>query len=101
MGGGSSSSHEQTEKSTNLLGSTGKDTIKIHSMNAQSIVNKLDILRVHVSEYKPDILVITESWTHDKVTEGILKIENYELFGRCDRKDTLKAIGGVRGHFCK
>ena len=68
--------------------------IKLISMNAQSVVNKLELLRAQVSELEPDIIAITESWTHSDITEGILKISGYELIGRRDRSDTLKGRGG-------
>ena len=59
-------------------------------MNAQSIVNKIDLLRAYLMENSPDVVVITESWTHDDVTDDFLKIKGYDLLGRCDPKDTLK-----------
>ena len=66
-------------------------------MNAQSIVNKVDLLQIHASEYEPDIIVITESWTHlgpDPITDEVLKIKGYDLIGRRDRKDTKNGRGG-------
>ena len=63
-------------------------------MNAQSVVNKIDLLQAHACELDPDILAITESWAHDEITKEELKIKGYELIGRRDRKDTLKGRGG-------
>ena len=68
--------------------------IKFVFMNAQSIVNKIDLLQTQVCELKPDIIGVTESWTHDEITEEMLKINGYEIIGRRDRKDTLNGRGG-------
>ena len=35
----------------------------------------------------------TECWTNDLVEDGLLKIENYEMIVRKDRKDTLNGRG--------
>ena len=76
------------------LDSRDTGIIKLIHLNADSIVNKTDLLRARVSELKPDIIAITESWTHSEITDGILKIEGYDLIGRRDRTDTLKGRGG-------
>ena len=68
--------------------------IKILFMNAQSVVNKMDLLQTHVSELKPEIVAVTESWTHDDITRSMLKLLGYDLIGRRDRTDTLKGRGG-------
>ena len=68
--------------------------IKFLFMNADSIMNKIDLLQAHVYELEPDIIAITESWTHVEIPDGILKIQGYDLIGRRDRKDTLKGRGG-------
>lgn len=71
-----------------------KTMLKFLFMNADSIMNKIDLLQAHVYELEPDIIAITESWTHEEITDGILKIQGYDLIGRRDRKDTLKGRGG-------
>ena len=48
-------------------------------MNAQSVVNKLDLLQAHAFELEPDILAVTESWTHDEITEGTRSKKRYEI----------------------
>lgn len=68
--------------------------IKILFMNAQSVVNKMDLLQTHVSELKSEIVAVTESWTHDDITRPILKLLGYDMIGRRDRTDTLKGRGG-------
>ena len=44
-------------------------------MNADSIMNKVDLLH----ELGLDIIAITESWTHEEITDGILNIQGYDL----------------------
>ena len=71
-----------------------KGMIKLVFLNADSIVNKIDLLQAHACELEPDILVVTESWTHGDITKAFLKLKGYELIGRCDRTDTLNGRGG-------
>jgi len=59
-------------------------------------VNKIDELKIVVSESDPDIVIITESWCNNNISNSLLKIEGlilcYEL--RLDRNDTANGIGG-------
>ena len=71
-----------------------KGIIKILFMNAQSVVNKMNLLQTHVCELIPDIVAVTESWTHQDITSEILKLHGYEIIGRRDRTDTVKGRGG-------
>ena len=59
--------------------------IKLVFMYADSIVNKIDLLQAHACELEPDILVVTESWTHGDITKAFLKLKGYELIGRYDQ----------------
>ena len=63
------------------------------SLNARSIVNKTDILQATVHNLKPDIIGITESWTHPEMFDLELHLDGYQLF-RCDRSLSSKG-GGV------
>ena len=76
------------------MNSPKEGIVKFLFMNAQSIVNKIDLLQTHVCELKPDIIGITESWTHEDITDGVLKIKGYDLIGRRNRTDTVKGRGG-------
>ena len=73
---------------------SGKPLIKLMYTNAQSIVNKVSILNALVVDNHPDIIAITESWTHTNINEALLTINGYEIVGRSDRVDTLKGRGG-------
>ena len=56
-------------------------------------MNKRDELHIYVAELKPDIIAITESWTHSEISDNEIEIPGYKLF-RQDRTDTHKGRGG-------
>lgn len=66
-------------------------------LNAQSVVNKIDELSCVVSEVKPDIVLITESWCNDNISDAYLGLEGFELQTelRQDRADTGRGPIGV------
>ena len=62
--------------------------------NAQSVIRKMDELRCLAADNKPDMILSTETWTNDTVTDDFLKLQGYETAGREDRKDTAGGRGG-------
>ena len=72
----------------------GQERIKVVFMNAQSICNKMDELRVVAAEDEPDILAICETWTNDTVGNAVLGINDYVIAARRDRNDTVGGRGG-------
>ena len=68
-------------------------TLKCLYLNARSIVNKIDSLAAIVSDIKPDIIGVTESWATDNITDVEISIPGYTLF-RTDRQTDNKG-GGV------
>jgi Reverse transcriptase (RNA-dependent DNA polymerase)/Endonuclease-reverse transcriptase len=70
--------------------------LSILYLNAQSIVRKIDELSFTVSDLKPDIVLITESWCNNEVTNGLLTVPGYNLIPdlRMDREDTAAGVGG-------
>ncbi|KAK2162145.1 hypothetical protein NP493_1538g00003 [Ridgeia piscesae] len=69
--------------------STGHITVhklKVVSVNARSIMNKLDELQCIAVEENPDIICITETWAHKDITDAELNLEGYNLV-RNDRED--------------
>ena len=50
------------------------------------MIQKLDELRSEVTLLKPDIITVTESWTHDGHSDAFLSIDGYELKIRQDRE---------------
>lgn len=67
--------------------------LSIMYLNARSIRNKMDELKIIVSEHKPDIIGVVETWLNDSVFDSEINIENYHLV-RKDRKNDLKSKGG-------
>ena len=72
----------------------GHDTLSILYTNAQSIVGKIDELSCTSSELKPDLILLTETWCNDSVSDAFLSIPDYELHHRLDREDTAGGRGG-------
>ena len=68
--------------------------IQILYTNAQSICNKMDELKAHIVDLSPDIIMITESWTHSGITNAFLTIDGYTIVERHDRQDTTDGRGG-------
>ncbi len=64
--------------------------------NAQSIVKKVDELSCAASEHRPDIILLTETWCHQDISDAFLSIDGYELVPdlRMDRADTAHGRGG-------
>ena len=62
--------------------------------NARSIVNKMQELKVLALTSQPDIIALTESWTHNEISNAYLAIPGYYIAARCDRKDTQNGRGG-------
>ena len=61
--------------------------------NAQSLVNKMNELKT-IAINNPDIVVITETWTNNSISDDFLNINGYDLIERKDRNDTLMGQGG-------
>ena len=68
--------------------------LKIIYTNAQSLIKKIDELKVVAAEKKPDIILLTETWTHEEICNEYLAINGYETTVRKDRKDTGRGRGG-------
>ena len=66
-------------------------TIKCMSANFESMIMKMDELRLRVNELKPDIIFGTETWLKSDVDECIVNVPGYKMF----RKDTAEVRGGV------
>lgn len=62
------------------------------SLNARSLLNKLDELRVIICNIQPDIVCITESWCRPHESDSMYDIQGYNII-RCDRQN--QRGGGV------
>ena len=62
-----------------------RTSLVCYLINARSIVNKLAELTTFVGMHQPDLILITETWLNDDITDAEIKIPGYQLFRR-DRK---------------
>ena len=58
--------------------------------NARSITGKFDDLCVTVGHFKPDMIMVTETWLGKDFSSDLLTIPHYELF----RSDRVNRRGG-------
>ena len=60
-------------------------------MNARSIRNKLDELRLRIDDKQPDLVIINETWLDDSIDSSFLRVPKYDLL----RKDRDQMGGGL------
>ena len=77
-------------------GEIGGGGLKALYLNAQSLLSKLPDLEATACDIKPDLILVTESWCNEKISDNIIKIKGYEIVTdlRKDRADTTNGIGG-------
>ena len=68
---------------------------KMLYLNARSILSKLDLLKTHVWDNKPELIAVCESFTNSDIGDALLGIEGYEIISRKDGRDTTN--GRTRG----
>ena len=71
-------------------------SLKILSMNCNSIIGKIDTIRAHVETYKPDLVSITETKIDARFQDNELLGENFTIW----RKDRKQGAGGVLVAVC-
>jgi len=59
-------------------------------INAQSLLNKIDQLRLVCALKKPSIICITESWLHDSIDSAMIALPGFSVY----RNDRIKRRGG-------
>ncbi len=59
-------------------------------------MSKIDILNCYANLNKPDLILLTETWCNDNISDAFLAIDGYELISdlRKDRADTALGRGG-------
>lgn len=60
-------------------------------LNARNLFPKLDSLRIWISNSDPDIIVISESWLKNNVSDSVIYLHGYNAF----RVDRVIQGGGV------
>ena len=53
-------------------------------------MNKIPDLQIYIEQTKPDIIGVTEAWTHSEIPDSEITLNNYNLF----RKDRINKKGG-------
>jgi hypothetical protein len=71
-----------------------KEKLKTLYMNVGSIMNKFHHFEILLTQIKPDIVIIAESWTCNKITNASICASNYEIVARTDRLNTRDGRGG-------
>ena len=63
----------------------------MYFFNARSLVNKLHEFNLFVSDVKPAVIAVVETWFKDSLHDSLLCPRGYSLF----RKDRATSDGGV------
>ena len=58
--------------------------LKFCHLNVRSIVNKIDLFRLHFSDSDIDIITVSESWLTPDINTSIINMDGYQLY-RTDR----------------
>ena len=77
-----------------MVGGPRRKEIRVMFANVQSVVNKIDEVKAVMALSKPDIMALTETWTHEGIGDDYLNVDGYELILRSDRNDTENGRGG-------
>ena len=81
---------QEDSRCKGIQGITSKAEIKCVCLNDRSIINKKNELNIMVDEIKPHIIVTTESWANNDITDAELRLEGCVMF----RKDRMGRRGG-------
>ena len=76
------------------IGKVTRRAVSVLYENCQSLISKIQELQAVVSLMNPDVIMLTETWTHSEIHKSYLEIGGYELLVRKDRTDTAKGRGG-------
>ena len=74
--------------------SNTEDNLTVLYTNCQSLIKKLDELKVVAADTRPDFICLTETWTNQQHRDGFLKVPGYKIICCYDREDTQAGCGG-------
>lgn len=74
-----------------LDSNTDKNNLSILYANARSIVNKVDLLQLEISNHQSDIVILTETHLSSRISDTEIKSSNFTVF----RQDRNRHGGGV------
>ena len=61
-----------------MVGGPRRKEIRVMFANVQSVVNKIDEVKAVMALSKPDIMALTETWTHEGIGDDYLNVDGYE-----------------------
>lgn len=64
-------------------------------------MNKLIDIQLLLSSQSPQVLLISETWLHQDISNNELNMAGYHIVSRKDRQDTKKGRGGGTAILCK
>ena len=56
--------------------------------NVQSILNKIDSIRIEIARTKPEVLCLSETWIQSPIPNNLIAIEGYAIY-RLDRQSKM------------
>lgn len=74
---------------------------KVLSFNSRSVLNKLTEIETLAIEEEPDLILITETWTNENISNAEVTLPGYRVLSRKDRSDTKAGRGGGLIAYCK
>lgn len=78
---------------TRSLSRTPRDNYCVFStllLNARSLCNKMEMLRVYARDYNHLMICTSEYWCNSEIDDVVLKLVNFSMY-RCDR---ITYVGG-------
>jgi Endonuclease-reverse transcriptase len=98
--------HQKDQMERNIFGRGGEamdqtEKIRILYTNTQSLFSKINELSAVTSILKPDVVMLTETWTNGSISDAMIQLPGYRLEGREDRRDTHNGIGGGLAFYIK
>lgn len=60
--------------------------LNVCHINAQSLLNKIDEVRVIFENSAIDVICISETWLNESISDNLVSLNGYKLF-RSDRKE--------------
>ena len=77
--------------------STEHKPLKIMYTNARSIVNKIQELKLLAADCSPDVIAVTESWTHCAISNSNV-LQKSKLDGSCHNTKSTSLTGSFHSN---
>nr|VZI04847.1 unnamed protein product [Spirometra erinaceieuropaei] len=77
---------------TNTTGNSAGAKLRSLYTNAQSLISKIDELKLRLVELSPDVLAKTETWLSGNISDSEVALPGYQIYRR-DRED--RQGGGI------